>query len=301
MAAPPSRRSGRPERRKGSSPLPYLRFTRDRGGYETTALLHTHGRSGKGQPRVLYYFRTPPNVRVGRSPIDEDAIRLLEESNPDVEFDWTRILKQTPPPPAPEPKRERRGDRRREGRGQQGGVERRAKEQPPAPRPPVPREREEPRPPMSALDGEPAEPAELVEPMLAPSEDADVQAAAEQIAAGDLDEGIEPLAPISADDTVVEAGPEPPVEGVRSPTLERLGAEGLARLRARYAEVLARIAERPLDEAAREQLKLQAERLNPDAWVTAAEVNDGLEQYETVYESLRAVVGAGHRRRRRRR
>jgi hypothetical protein len=81
----------------------------------------------------------------------------------------------------------------------------------------------------------------------------------------------------------------------------RLGAEGLARLRARYAEVMARIADRPLEEDAREQLKLKAERLNPDAWVTADEVAAALEQYETVFEELRSVVGRQPRRHRRRR
>ena len=73
----------------------------------------------------------------------------------------------------------------------------------------------------------------------------------------------------------------------------------MVRLRARYAEVMARIAERPLEEDAREELKLQAERLNPDAWVTADEVTAALEQYETVFEGLRGVVGRHPRRRRR--
>jgi len=71
------------------------------------------------------------------------------------------------------------------------------------------------------------------------------------------------------------------------------------RLRARYAEVMARIAERPLPEEAREELKQRAERLNPDAWVTADEVAAALEQYETVFEGLRGLVGRHPRRRRR--
>jgi hypothetical protein len=75
----------------------------------------------------------------------------------------------------------------------------------------------------------------------------------------------------------------------------------LVRLRARYAEVMARIAERPLEEAVREELKLQAERLNPDAWVTADEVTAALEQYETVFEGLRGIVGRHPRHRRGRR
>ena len=42
-------------------------------------------------------------MRVGRSALDEDAIRLIEQHNPDVEFDWTRILKGQDAPPEPKP------------------------------------------------------------------------------------------------------------------------------------------------------------------------------------------------------
>jgi hypothetical protein len=95
-----------------------------------------------------------------------------------------------------------------------------------------------------------------------------------------------------------EGPPEP--EERQTAALAHLGAEGLSRLRARYAEVLARITDRPLDETAREELKVRAERLNPDAWVTDEEVRQGLEQYEAVFENLRSVVGHPRRRRRRR-
>jgi hypothetical protein len=211
-------------------------------------LLHSRSR-GKGQSRILYYFRTPPDVRVGRGALDEEAIRLLEEHNPQIEFDWTRILKQgvtegEPPPRAerrpPPPFRGKRDDAR------QRVPERRA----------------------STREPEPAEPAALEE--MAPER----ETATEQ--------------------------PQEPFPGDRAPAaLERLGAETLARLRARYAEVLARISERPMDEPDREQLKLTAERLNPDAWVTAEDVTVGLEHYEQVYEQLRGVVGTRRRRRRR--
>lgn len=73
--------------------------------------MHTGRRRGKSRSRILYWFRTPPGVRVGRSALDEDAIRLLEEYNPDVEFDWTRILK-APPEPTPEPQARPRPSRR---------------------------------------------------------------------------------------------------------------------------------------------------------------------------------------------
>jgi hypothetical protein len=80
-----------------------------------------------------------------------------------------------------------------------------------------------------------------------------------------------------------------------------LGADAVARLRARYADVMVRLAAKPMEDAAREELNAQAERLNPDRWITAEDVASALEQYETVFEHLRSVVGRyPHRRRRRR-
>ena len=46
---------------------------------------------GRAQ-RILYWFRTPPGVKVGRPALDEEAIRWIEEHNPDIEFDWPKIL-----------------------------------------------------------------------------------------------------------------------------------------------------------------------------------------------------------------
>jgi hypothetical protein len=71
----------------------FLRFSRDRRGYENTFLLHAARPGGeKNRPRLLYWFRTPPHLKVGRTPFDEDAIRLLEDEHPEVEFDWPRLL-----------------------------------------------------------------------------------------------------------------------------------------------------------------------------------------------------------------
>jgi len=178
--------------------------------------VHSGGsrRRGKPRPRILYWFRTPPGVRVGRSALDPEAIKLIEEHNPDVEFDWTRILKGEVP-------------------------ERRPKD----------RERQEERP---------AAPA----PIQAPA--------------------VEPVS-IQTEPTVAEA---------------KLGTEGLARLRARHAELLARIAEGIPDPARKDELIAQAERLNPDTWVTDAEVAAGLESYEAIFESLRSAVGRRRKRRR---
>jgi hypothetical protein len=71
----------------------FLRFSRDRRGYENTFLLDgARPRGEKDRPRLLYWFRTPPHLKVGRTPFDEDAMRLLEDQHPDVEFDWARLL-----------------------------------------------------------------------------------------------------------------------------------------------------------------------------------------------------------------
>ena len=78
--------------------MAFLKFSRDKRGYENFYLLQPTVR-GKSRPRLLYWFRTPPNVKVGRTPFDPDVRRALEAQNPDVAFDWTAIV-ETPIPPA---------------------------------------------------------------------------------------------------------------------------------------------------------------------------------------------------------
>ena len=178
-------------------------------------------------------------MRVGRAALDEDAIRLIEQHHPEIEFDWTRILK--------------------------GGSE------PTPERRPPPQQQQAARPPLSAealaKAGRPVPPPPVVQPV-------------ESVASPKLEAEPEPDAPVTA------AG-------------AKLGSEGLARLRGRYAEMLARITDRVPDGGRQAELKTIAERLNPDAWVTDADVLAGLDAYETTFESLRSVVG--HRRRRSRR
>jgi hypothetical protein len=87
----------------------YLKFSRDKRGYENFYLVQPSNR-GKARPRMLYWFRTPPGVKVGRSPFDPDMRRALEAQNPDVVFDWEAIAS-TPIPPVVEPERWR--ERRR--------------------------------------------------------------------------------------------------------------------------------------------------------------------------------------------
>ena len=183
-------------------------------------------------------------MRVGRAALDEDAIRLLEEYNPDVEFDWTRILKGQAEPERESPAST--GDTRRD---------------------------------RDARRNEPA-----ANPIDVRTDGSTASVAAASPLPHELDQ----------DDA------DEPREGLTpSAALTRLGAEALLRLRARYAELMARISDRISDPATQEELKSKAERLNPDTWVTDEEVRLGLDVYEETFEQLRASVGGSGTRRRR--
>lgn len=70
--------------------MPYLRLTADRRGVEHTFLLHVA--TPGAPPKVLYWYRTAPGLRLGRPALDESAMRTLEEQHPDIDFDWPYIL-----------------------------------------------------------------------------------------------------------------------------------------------------------------------------------------------------------------
>jgi hypothetical protein len=87
----------------------FFRFNRDKRGYEHFYLVEpASNRRGKAKPRVLYWFRTPPGVRVGREPFDEDVRRALEAQHPGVTFDWQSIVEAPIPSADAEKWRERR-------------------------------------------------------------------------------------------------------------------------------------------------------------------------------------------------
>jgi hypothetical protein len=89
--------------------MAYLRFSRDKRGYEHFSLVEsTTNRRGKVRQRVLYWFRSPPDIRVGREPFDEGVRRALEAQNPDVTFDWRSILEAPIPSADADKWRERR-------------------------------------------------------------------------------------------------------------------------------------------------------------------------------------------------
>ena len=72
-----------PRNASNRGPMPSLRFVRDKRGYENTFVVHSDDRLAKGAgQRILYWFRTPPGVKVGRAALDEEAIRTIEQGTP---------------------------------------------------------------------------------------------------------------------------------------------------------------------------------------------------------------------------
>ena len=89
--------------------MPFLRVIRDKRGYETTYLMHWCREGTKQRSRILYVFRTPGGVRVGREALDADVLKQIEAQHPDIEFDWNAVFhNQQVIETTPEPRRPRK-------------------------------------------------------------------------------------------------------------------------------------------------------------------------------------------------
>jgi hypothetical protein len=226
----------------------YVRVSRDQRGYETTALLHAP-RPGD-RPRVLYWYRTAPGVRVGRAPLDEEAIRSIEDQHPDIEFDWPQLFEEASNIP---PDVERRPERPRR-------------------RPPRPTEAPDVDAAAIAMvpvNDEPTPPAPVIEEV--------------------LHEG-DPLEVRPPESPVPEAEPRratPPPRAAVNPLLDQLvGREIAARLRTRYAEVAARID--TLDQSdARSAWRARVDALNPDQWSSPEAILAGIENADRLFDELK--------------
>ena len=71
--------------------MPFLRVIRDKRGYETTYLMHIYRDGQRQRTRILYVFRTPGGVRVGRDPLEPDVQRQIEAQYPDIPFNWNAV------------------------------------------------------------------------------------------------------------------------------------------------------------------------------------------------------------------
>ncbi len=71
--------------------MPFLRVIRDKRGYETTYLMHLYRDGPRQRSKILYVFRTPGGVRVGRDPLEPDVLRQIESQYPDIQFNWATV------------------------------------------------------------------------------------------------------------------------------------------------------------------------------------------------------------------
>jgi hypothetical protein len=72
--------------------VPFLRVIRDKRGYETTYLMHWYREGTRQRSRILYVFRSPGGVRVGRESLEPEILRDIEANYPDIAFDWKAVL-----------------------------------------------------------------------------------------------------------------------------------------------------------------------------------------------------------------
>jgi len=239
---------------------------------------------------------------------------MLEEQHPDVEFEWDRILT-TKAPVVPEPRDPR--DARPPRRPERRPVRESRREQPraplagvPAPEEAVPIERE-------VMEREVMDVASAPPP--APAFEVSAPAFDTPAASPEVSPPAAPVAPAEsparrfvrvfdapADVHVFDApadAPMAPEHRATEPSVceRRLGAEHLTVLRARHAEILARISARGGDPARLEALREQATSVDPDTWVTESEVTAGLAAVDATLAELHRIVGRRRRRRRRRR
>ena len=224
---------------------------------------------------MLYWFRTPPNVKVGRLPLDAEAIRAVEVHNPDVTFDWNKILKVRATSAI--------------GPGTAAGrVARKRTRRSPATEPTVPRTY-----PDQEIDGVQTS-ATADAPVLNPVAPLEEPTLDPQLleAEAHLDESV------VSDDEREEpaAATDGPGE---HPVVTLMGHETLARLRARYAEIQARISEKSLEPDELDAIRTGAETLNPDRWTTIESAVTSIERFEADVEAIKAQLGRrparGHR------
>lgn len=248
--------------------MPYLRYTRDKRGYEHTYVLH--GSRTGGRPRILYWFRTPPNVSVGRTPFDDDALRAIEESNPSLTFDWFTMRRERPRPPARRIGTAVRATRRRP---------------------------EGPKSDKTAEALSKTGVAAGVEDGAVEEIPSDATAVQEGSSLGLEDRtpmGVssvfdEPLG-IDGDVNVKREGEFDSVLEDEHPVAVLLGKSALAVFRERYAALRKCLLESSSEAPAHDVLTSRVAALNPDTWQPGEEVVLGIERFESEIQAIRAEL-----------
>ena len=53
--------------------------------------MHLYRDGQRQRSKILYVFRTPGGVRVGRDPLEPDVLRQIESQYPDIPFNWQMV------------------------------------------------------------------------------------------------------------------------------------------------------------------------------------------------------------------
>jgi len=106
-----------------------------------------------------------------------------------------------------------------------------------------------------------------------------------------------PVAEVVVEDSAIvdtgSLGPEPVAPTTRGLLEELVGREIATRLRARYAEIMARIHEQGFDESTLAAWVARAEPMDPDTWLTPDAVLEGVRDADARFEQLRATLLGG--------
>jgi hypothetical protein len=258
--------------------VPFLRVIRDKRGYETTYLMHWYREGTRQRSRILYVFRSPGGVRVGRESLEPEILRDIEANYPDIAFDWKAVLdnKQIVET-APEMRRPRKRRRSEE----EGSAE---------PGSPKPHPSASARASLSGVEGHSDEGGRRSHPSTS------ARGALSDVEGQGAEGGSKPHR--------AEGGPTPHgAEGGRPAIPSAIeGAtpdEQTAFLARWYPIVRDRIPQRTADPARREALLALAERMNPTAWTDADQIVAGLQQAGEALERLSRVFARRRRRSRR--
>jgi hypothetical protein len=75
--------------------VPFIRYTRDKRGYECTLVMHAYRPTqGPQRTRVLYLFRSPSHLKIGRQALDAEVAEALEHTHPDLSFNWSALVRE---------------------------------------------------------------------------------------------------------------------------------------------------------------------------------------------------------------
>jgi hypothetical protein len=53
--------------------------------------MHLYRDGARQRSKILYVFRTPGGVRVGRDPLEPEILRQIESQYPDIQFNWATV------------------------------------------------------------------------------------------------------------------------------------------------------------------------------------------------------------------